>query len=293
MTLSQLRALLAVIDHGGFTAAADRLGMSQPAVSRAITAIEEELKVVLLTRSRDGALLTDAGRLAVLRARESLRQFDLLYSDVAAAAGQLTGTLRLASLPSATGTLIAPHVRTFTKQYPQVQIRLFEGTDQEVRDWIMQGAAELGVVTFPAGDLPNVALGSDEFVVLLPADHSLKNRVSIGFDALVGEDFVLPTGGCGPLITTAADNAGTHLQIAYEAREQTAILAMVAEGLGVSIMPTLGLPSHPEGVVIRPLEPRIKRRLAMAYLPGPSSIAQAFLHQIEMSRPRTQIFENV
>jgi DNA-binding transcriptional LysR family regulator len=111
VTLSQLRVLLAVADRGGFTAAAEHVGMTQPAVSRAVGAIENELGTAMFARSKDGVALTEAGRLAVARAREALRQFDLLHAEVAEVAGQLTGTLRLASLPSATGTLIAAQMR--------------------------------------------------------------------------------------------------------------------------------------------------------------------------------------
>lgn len=283
MTLSQLRVLLAVVDHGGFTTAAEHLGMSQPSVSRAIAALEDELKTPMFARSRDGVLLTEAGRLAVARAREALRQFDLLYSDVAAAAGQLTGTLRLASLPSATGTLIAAQVRAFTQQHPRVHVRLFEGTDEEVRRWIAQGAAELGVVTLPAPDFQTVSLGTDEFVAVLPAGHELSARATISFEALASQAFILSTGGCGPLIMAGAHDAGTQLRVAFEAREQAAILAMVAEGLGVSIVPTLGLPSELGSVVLRPMQPRMSRTLAVASLPDPSPTAQAFLQQIAQS----------
>lgn len=285
MTLSQLRVLLAVADHGGFTAAAEHVGMSQPAVSRAVGAVEGELGTAMFVRGKDGVALTEAGRLAVARAREALRQYDLLHSEVAAVAGQLIGTLRLASLPSATGTLIAAQVRAFTKRYPQVHIRLFEGTDQEVRDWLAQGAAELGVVTLPAPGFETVVLGTDEMVALLPADHDLSSREAITFGALSDQKFILPTGGCGPLIMAAAREARAHLHAAFEAREQAAILAMVAEGLGVSIVPTLGLPPDTGSVVVRPLEPRTPRTLALGHLPDTSPAARAFLDQVANSHP--------
>lgn len=285
MTLSQLRVLLAVADHGGFTAAAEHVGMSQPAVSRAVGAVEGELGTAMFVRGKDGVALTAAGRLAVARAREALRQYDLLHSEVAAVAGQLIGTLRLASLPSATGTLIAAQVRAFTKRYPQVHIRLFEGTDQEVRDWLAQGAAELGVVTLPAPGFETVVLGTDEMVALLPADHDLSSREAITFGALSDQKFILPTGGCGPLIMAAAREARAHLHAAFEAREQAAILAMVAEGLGVSIVPTLGLPPDTGSVVVRPLEPRTPRTLALGHLPDTSPAARAFLDQVANSHP--------
>ena len=85
---------------------------------------------------------------------------------------------------------------------------------------------------------------------------------------------ILSTGGCGPLIMAAARKAGARLRVAFEAREQAAILAMVAEGLGVSIVPTLGLPSDTGNVVARPLEPRTPRTLALGHLPGVSPAAR-------------------
>ncbi|HEX4252641.1 MAG TPA: LysR family transcriptional regulator [Pseudonocardia sp.] len=264
MTLLQLRVLLAVADQGGFTVAAEQVGMSQPAVSRAIASLESELGTALLRRQRDGVRLTEAGHRAVAHAREALRHVDLLRVDVAALAGQVTGTLALASLPSATGTLVAARLRTFTDRYPQVRVRLFEGSDQEVRDWLEQGVADLGVVTLPAPGLRTVPLGSHEMLAVLPAEHPLAARPVIGVDELADQPFILSTGGCAPVILTAARAAGVRLDVAYEAREMSAVLEMVAAGLGVSVLPNLGLPAELDSVVTRPLEPPTCRSLAVA-----------------------------
>jgi DNA-binding transcriptional LysR family regulator len=282
MTLLQLQVLLAVVDRGGFTMAAEQLGMSQPAVSRAVASLERELGTPLFTRRRDGVTLTEAGRHAVAHSRAALRHVDLLHTEVAAVTGQVTGTLRLASLPSVTGTLIAPLLRTFADRYPQVDVRLFEGTDQEVRDWLTQGAAEIGVVTLPAPALPTVPLGADEMVAVLPADHELAAQATVAYCALGDEPFIFPTGGCGPLIMTAARRAGVRLDVAYEARELSAILEIVGSALGVSILPTLGLPTEIGNVVTRPLDPRTPRALAVAIgsMTDTSPAVQAFLDQI-------------
>ncbi len=87
------------------------------------------------------------------------------------------------------------------------------------------------------------------------------------------------------MIVAAARKARARLSVAFEAREQAAILAMVAEGLGVSIVPTLGLPSDTGNVVARPLEPRTPRTLALGHLPGVSPAARAFLDQVANSHP--------
>jgi DNA-binding transcriptional LysR family regulator len=272
MTLLQLRLLLAVADHGGFTAAAERMGMSQPAVSRSIAALERELGTALMIRHRDGVTLTEAGARAVAHADEALRHTDLLRAEVAAVSGQVTGTLRLASLPTATGTLVASHLRTFTERYPQVRVRLLEGSDQEVRDWLDQGAADVGVVTLPAPGLQTVPLDSHDMVAVLPADHRLANRAAITFRALEDESFILSTGGCAQVFMAAAREAGVRFTIAFEAREMSAVLEMVAAGLGISILPSLGLPTDLGTAVTRPLEPRTTRTLAIAISATAASI---------------------
>ncbi len=276
MRLSQLRILLAVVDHGGFTAAAGRIGLSQPAVSRAVAALESELGARLVVRGRDGVRLTEAGRRAVVHAREAVRHFDQVRTQVAAVAGEVTGELRLASLPTATGPLLAPLMARFADRHPHVRVRLLEGFDRDVRAWLRQGAVEAGVVTLPAPGLETVDLGSDEMVVLLPAGHWLAAAPAVELPTLADERFILSTGGCRPLVTSAAREAGVELAVAYEAGELSAIAGMVAGGLGISIVPTLGRsawegPGDAQGpLVTRPLRPRLRRTLALAFPTTPS-----------------------
>jgi DNA-binding transcriptional LysR family regulator len=283
MTLTQLRVLLAVAECGGFTVAAERIHSTQPAVSRAVSALERELRTTLFTRNRDGVVPTEAGSIAIRRARETILQVERLRQDVGAVAGRVTGVLRLASLPSATGSLLANPLRAFTSRYPQVSVRLFEGTDQEVRDWLAQGGADLGVVTLPAPGYDWVPLGGDEMVALLPAEHALAGEASISFEQIAGERFILPTGGCGPLIVAAARRVGITLDVWLEARDPQSIVEMVAADLGVSIMPTLNLPAHPSGITTRPLAPRLPRALALARAAGASTVARVFVDELGKS----------
>jgi DNA-binding transcriptional LysR family regulator len=280
MTVAQLRVLIAVADHRGFTAAAEHLQSSQPAVSRVIGAIERELQSKLFARHRDGVSPTETGLLAIRHARETVRHFDRLKEDVAAISGRVSGTLRVASLPSATGSLLAVPLRTFSDRHPHADVRLFEGTDQEVRLWLEQGAADVGVVTLPAPGYELVELGRDEMVAVLPRQHALAAASSVSFAQLAREPFIFPTGGCGPIILAAARQRGVTLAIAYEAREPQSIAEMVAAGLGVSVMPTLNLPDTYDGIATRPLDPRTPRTLAVALSSDASPVARAFAAEL-------------
>ena len=279
-TLLQLKAFVAVVDHGGFTSAGLRLGLSQPAVSRAVAALEKELGLPLLIRSRDAISLTQAGSIALTHAREAVRHMSTMRTELAGLVGDITGTLSLASLPSATAPLVAPHLREFADQHPAVTIRLLEGSEQEVLDWLDQGAAEAGVVRLPARGLRTAVLGDQVMVAIVPADSWLASKEVVSYGELAKEPFVRGTGGCADVLTPIAQQAGVEFDVAFEAREMSAVLEIVRAGLGVSIVPSVGLPELPPGVVMRPLYQRTVRSLGIAVSASASAPARAFLDQI-------------
>lgn len=278
-TMLQLKSFLAVVDEGGFTAASLRLGMTQPAVSRAVATLEKELGSPLLVRGSGDLALTEAGSCVLSHAREALRHLMLLRTEVATLGGEVTGTLCLASLPSVTGTLVAPQLRTFADRYPAVTIRLLEGSEQEVRDWLDQGAAEAGVVSLPVKGLDSAILGDQDMVAVLPADNRLAGWDEVDYVELAKEPFIRSTGGCAEVFMPVARRVGVAFDVAFEAREMSAVLEMVRGGLGVSILPSAGLPELPDGVVVRPLVPRTVRRLGVAVSASASAPARAFLEQ--------------
>ena len=279
-TLLQLKSFVAVVDQGGFTQASRLLGLSQPAVSRAVATLEKDLGVTLLARRRDGVALTEAGSLALTHARQAVRHLTLMRTEVAALSGDLTGTLSLASLPSVTATLVAPQLQAFAARHPTVTIRLLEGSEQEVRDWLDQGAAEAGVVSLPARGLDTAVLGEQDMVAIVPADHRLAASSAVSYADLATEPFIRSTGGCADVFMPVARQLGVEFDVAFEAREMSAVLEIVRARMGVSILPSAGLPDPPDGVVVRPLVPRTVRQLGIAVSASASAAARAFLDQI-------------
>jgi DNA-binding transcriptional LysR family regulator len=278
-TLLQLETFTAVADQGGFTAASRRLGLTQPAVSRTIASLEKELGLPLFVRRRDGLSLTEAGSIALTHAREALRQVTLMSTEVAGLAGDVTGTLSLASLPTATATFIAPQLRAFTERHPAASIRLLEGSEVEVRDWLDQGVVEAGVVSLPIKGLEAAVLGDQVLDAVVPADSWLASKDAVSYVDLAKQPFVRGTGGCAEVFMPIARQAGVEFDLAFEAREIAATLEIVRAGLGVSILPRAGLPELP-GVAVRPLVPRTVRRLGVAVSASASGTARAFLEQI-------------
>jgi DNA-binding transcriptional LysR family regulator len=136
-------------------------------------------------------------------------------------------------------------------------------------------------VTLPAPGLKTAALGSQEMVAVVPVGHRLALRDEVTYADLAREAFIRSTGGCAQVFAPVARQLGVELDVAFEAREMSAVLEMVRAGLGVSILPTAGLPDLPGGIVTRPLVPKTTRHLAVAVSASASPAARAFLQQIE------------
>lgn len=278
-TLVQLTTFVTVAEQGGFTAAGRRLGLSQPAVSRTIAALENELGSPLFVRRRDGLALTEAGSIALTHAREAVRHMTLLRTEVAGLSGDVTGTLRLASLPTATATFVAPQLRAYARRHPAVAIRLLEGSEEEVLDWLDQGVVEAGVVSLPVKGLEVAVLGDQVLAAVMSADSDLASKEAVTYADLASVPFVRGKGGCADVFMPIARQAGVEFDLAFDAREIPAALEIVRAGLGVSILPVAGLPEV-SGVVVRPLVPETVRRLGVAVSASASRAARAFLDQI-------------
>ncbi|MFG1948551.1 LysR family transcriptional regulator [Nonomuraea sp. NPDC048826] len=281
MTLAQLRILRAVARIGSMTRAAEELGTTQSAVSHALRALESELGVPLLVRGNHGVSLTAAGRAVCRRATLILAQVEALEREAAAAREQERGSLRVGAIPSANVRLLPPVLRRFGDAHPRVRLTVMEGSDDEVLEWLETGAADIVTVSagpgaaLPAGPVTR-PLAEDRMLAVLPAGHELGTRPGVRVAELARHPFIMSTGGCEPLITALAGAAGVGLKCHYRVRDVTSILAMVAEGLGVSIIPELSLPGHREGVHVVPLDPAAGRTVLLALPADPLPAAAAF-----------------
>jgi DNA-binding transcriptional LysR family regulator len=277
VTFAQLRALHAVSLTGSVTRAAEQLLMTQPAVSHAIRALERELGVSLLVRRADGVALTSVGAAVAERASIILAQLEGLRADAAAAAEQHAATLRIGVLTSVNARIMPSLLREFAAAHPEVGVRVLEGSDSEVLDWLRTGAVDVAVVAAPYDDLLAAPLAADDLLAVLPIDHPLAGQPSVPIARLAGEPFIMPAGGCEPIISGLARAAGVRLRRHYDVRDTASIAAMVRERLGVTIMPELSIPDDRSGLRVLPLEPPAERRLSLAVLhdaePLPAALA--------------------
>ncbi|MFI5541781.1 LysR substrate-binding domain-containing protein, partial [Nocardia sp. NPDC051900] len=271
--------------------------------SHALRALEGEFGIALLVRGNHGVSLTAAGRAVCRRAMLILTQVEALEQEVAAARGRERGSLRVGVIPSANARLLPPILRRFADVHSAVRLTVMEGSDDEVLEWLVTGAADIATVSsgvagttgsstgrsvgvwVPAG-LGARPLAADRMLAVLPGGHELSLCHSVPIIDLARHPFIMSTGGCEPLITALARAAGASLKCHYRVRDTNSILAMVAEGLGVSIVPELSLPAHRAGVHAIPLDPAAERTILLAWPADPLPTATAFAELAFTLTPR-------
>lgn len=239
VTLAQLRVLLAIIDSGSFTLAAEQLGITQSGVSQAVAGLESALQSAILVRDRHGITPTALGDKILSHARIALAHVECIQQEAAVAVGLATGRLRLGSVPSAATRLLPPLLRSFRRRHPNIELVLLEATDQEVREWVLSHVVDVGFAGMPLKGLRAQPIAMDEMLLVLPQAHQLASHTTVRLEQIAAEPFLMSKGGCEPLIRMLFKTAGVKPQITLEVREMMTLLSLVKEGLGVTIVPQL------------------------------------------------------
>ncbi|MBD2462182.1 LysR family transcriptional regulator [Oscillatoria sp. FACHB-1407] len=281
ITLAQIQAFATVAEMRSFTIASEQLGMTQSAVSHAVAALEKELQVSLLERDRTGVFLTDIGQRVLLQAQEMLACVEHIHQETSAAVGLEAGKVRLGSFPSVSAQFLPKVLRQFRQRYPGIEVVLFEGTDDEVREWIHTRAVDVGVVVLPIDELETIPITKDEFLVVTSLQHPLAQHSQISIRQLAQEPFIMSKAGCKPLITAMFRKAKITPKIQCEVIDLRTIFVMVQEGMGATIVPEMALPSDRSQLHMMSLEPRQFRQLAFAVpsLPSVTPAVAKFLHE--------------
>jgi DNA-binding transcriptional LysR family regulator len=265
MNFSQLHCFVALADTGSFTETAYTTHLTQSAVSHALASLERELGVTLLERNNKGVVaLTGIGRSLLPHARTLLAQAEAIEQGAREARGLVKGNLRLGSIPHVASPLLAGVLTHFHQHYPDIDVVLFEGTFQEMEEWLGSNVIDVGFVQHPTKGMESTYLATDELHVFVANGHRLQTHASVIVDDLREESLIMPRTGC-ELPEIFYQKRGKHSpSIRYQASEGATILAMVREGLGVTIMPRKMLPDKLEGITVIPFDPPRPLQIGLA-----------------------------
>jgi DNA-binding transcriptional LysR family regulator len=284
MELRQLRVLQAVGETGSFSAAAELLDYTQPAVSKIVASLERRLGTMLVDRGIRPLRLTEAGSALAQRAAAAFEQIAAAELEVEAIANLSAGRLRIGTFSSAGAAMVVDALRAFRDGHPDVDVSITEiGMPSAVTRSLRRGDLDLGVsFDYPeigdtfGDDLALVHLLDDPFDVVVPRGHRLEREQTIRFTDLGAENWLL--GDFGPdspsfrMIDRRCRDAGFDPDVAYRVNDCQMAQALVAAGEGIALLPRLMLHAKHPGVAIRPLagNPPIRRvsalRLSTRYL---------------------------
>ena len=268
VTLRQLRVFLSVAVGRNFSRAGDEIGLSQSAVSRSIVELESQLGLRLLDRTTREVMLTGAGQSLASRLDRLLEELDQTLLDVAGLASALSGKVRVASSPTLSANLMPSCIAACAQQAPQVQFMLLDRIQQDVLASVRSGEVDFGVVIEPpsAEDLHLETILIDPFVLVAPATHPLAAQKTVRWTALQGESLVLldHASGSRRLIDGALTLNAVKCHVKQELGHPTTVFRMIEAGIGISVMPALGVPpSGLPGLRVRPLTPRVQRSIML------------------------------
>jgi DNA-binding transcriptional LysR family regulator len=272
LNLRQLECFVQTADAGTMTAAADRLGLSQSAVSLAVAGLENGVGVQLLIRRRSkGLVLTDAGRRLLPQARELLAHAEHVRVELDVAGRSLTGRLTIGCFRTAAPFVIPGLLETFAAAQPGVELEFIEGPLDELEDALLNGRCEVALM-YDLGVRPGIvceALYRTEPYVLLSAEHPLARAERITLAELAPLELVLlDIPPSGSYLTGVFVHAGLHPNVRLRVSSYELLRSLVARNFGYGL-----LISRPHGDVSYEGRPLVPRRLSDELLPIDVSLA--------------------
>lgn len=271
MELDQLRYFLKIVEHGSFTRAAEALGVSQPALSRSIQKLEEDLGQPVLERQLRSVTPTEAGRLLQARAQEVFAILDDVRAEIAD--DGRTGRIRIGAIPTIAPYFLPEVLRRFSLAHPAGTVVVQESTTDALLKGCTQGELDLAIVALPvsARYLEVEALFDEELLLVLPPGHPLADRERITLSDVEPLPFVLlDEAHClsGHIVAFCRQRAFQPVAV-----ERTSQLAMVQELValahGVSMIPAMAQQrDQSDRRVYRSLEdPQPRRTIAVVRNP--------------------------
>lgn len=270
MNLKDVRAIVAVAEAGLLGAAADEMGLSQPALTRRVQRVERALGATLFERTGHRLRLNARGEAFVVHARTMLDEAERARDAVARLMDPERGTVRLDFMHSL-GTWMVPElVGGYRSRHPHVDIRLHQGAAKELVTRVREGESDLALVG-PRPQEPALAwheIKVQRLGLAVPAEHWAAGRASVALSDVAAEPFIgmLPGYGTRMLLDALAADAGFTPRLVFESMELTTVAGLVEAGLGCALLP-LDDPYLRTGNLI-PLRPPAYRELGLVWRPG-------------------------
>lgn len=246
VSLRQLQIFRAVAELGSFSAAAERLHLSQPALSSAVRKLEDGLGARLFDRTTRQVVLTAEGEELKRLGTRLIDEFEAVAADLQDYLAQRRGRVVVAALPSLAAVTLPPALAQFKADHPGVSVIIRDTLHDQIQELVESGAADFGLTVAPdkTRDLEFRPLIVDRFVMICRKDHRLAARQSVTWADIVRYPVITMarTSSVRQLIDSACAAAGIESQSQYDPEHLATVGALVSQGLGVAALPSLTIP---------------------------------------------------
>jgi DNA-binding transcriptional LysR family regulator len=240
MNLHHLRLFAAVVNHGGFTKAAESLRLSQPAISKSLNELERQLNLVLIDRGGRSIKLTDAGQTLYARARELFGVEWIAEQELREIRGLKRGILRIGASTTIATYMLPPFLGRFHLRHPRIRIRASSANTRTVLRMLLESRVDVALVEGPVSHsrVEVQPWREDELVVICHPEHQLLARNDVDVEMLVREQFIVREPGSGTRDVSARALAlhGARLSNTMRVGGTEAIKQAVAAGLGLAFV---------------------------------------------------------
>ena len=266
MESARCKAFIESVERGSFRAAADALGYTPSAVSQLVAALEKELGLTLLVRSKKGVTMTSEGARLAPIVRSYLAREKEMYELASEMQGVSIGNLTIAAYPSVATTWLPEIVRTFQRDYPDVQFSIMEGIRAEIFKHLDDHVADMGFMAYAEPmDYEWTPLAQEEIIAVVPEDHPLADAKAYPIADCEKDDFIMTSWGKDIEIQNIFRKYKVTPNVKYTTYDTPATLAMVRMGLGVTFANELAAQYWNEHLVKLPLDPPQKVEFGIAY----------------------------
>lgn len=284
-TLAQYIAFHTLIETGNFTETGLKLNLTQSSITHAMNNLEAELDLSLIIRNRNNIVLTSNGKIVYEHISKILQEQQRLESTVANLKDLIGGTITVGVLPSISLVLLPRVLSYFEQHYPDVTIRLLEGDYDQIENWLQHGVIDIGFVAEPASEnLVFDFIFDDELLCIMSQNHPLAAKENLTLDQLKDERWIMPKQNIDRDVLRILSAHKINPNVVYELSVDQAILTMVNENLGISIVPKSILLHAPAGLVQKNFIAHYARTVGIAYKRNtyPSPAAMKFIETCKL-----------
>ena len=279
--IQKYMAFIKAVEYSSFTKAAEVLNYSQSGISRMINDLEKEWGVTLLERGRAGVRLTSDGMKLLPHAKGLCAEYEKLQMQVDELNGLQSGLIRIGTFSSVATHWLPKIIKEFQKDYPNIDYELLLGDYTEIEEWILDGRVDCGFLRLPTHpELETIFLEQDQLMAIIPENHPLASCEKFPVTALCDEPFMLLEKGAKAEISEIFERCNLKPNVRFTTWDDYAVMSMVENGLGISILPQLILRRVPYKIIAKELDVPAYRSIGLA-LRGRESASLALKRFLE------------